>query len=48
MRKVFFKALAAINKAVLPTLRHRDLTRLSSLDKALVAWRYWVTTNALD
>ena len=48
MRKLLFRVLAAINKVILPRYSRRDLNRLGKLDKAIVAWRYWVTTNALD
>ena len=40
--------LAKINKIVLPRYSQRDLSKLSKIDKALVAYRYWVTTNALE
>ena len=36
-----------LNKALLPTLWHRDLSRLTGVQKAIAAWRYWVTRNAL-
>ena len=45
--KNVFRALAAINRMVLPKLWNKDLTRLSKTQKALVAYRYWVTCNAL-
>jgi hypothetical protein len=48
MKKLFFKSLASFNKIVLPSFGKKDLTRLSKLQKAIVAYRYWVTTNALD
>lgn len=47
MKKSLFKLLARINKVVLPRYSKRDLNRLSKLDKALVAFRYWVTKNSL-
>ena len=47
LSKHLFRLLASINRAVLPTLWRRDLQRLSPLQKALVAYRYWVTRNAL-
>jgi hypothetical protein len=37
-----------MNKLLLPRYSKRDLSKLSKIDKALVAYRYWVTTNALD
>jgi hypothetical protein len=48
MRKTFFKALARLNKIFLPRYSQRDFTRLSKTAKVIVAFRYWVTTNALD
>jgi hypothetical protein len=48
MKKQLFKILAKLNKVVMPRFSKRDITRLSKMDKALVAYRYWVTTNSLD
>jgi len=48
MRRFTFVLLARLNKLILPRYSQRDLTRLSAIDKALVAYRYWVTKNALD
>jgi hypothetical protein len=48
MKKSIFKFLAKINKLVLPRYSHRDLSKLNKLDKAFIAYRYWITTNALD
>ncbi|HOO08497.1 MAG TPA: hypothetical protein PKW06_00995 [Cyclobacteriaceae bacterium] len=47
MRRSLFVLLAKINKLVLPRYSQRDLSRLSPLDKAIVAYRYWVTKNSL-
>lgn len=47
MKRPVFKILAWLNKMVLPSMAKKDLTRLSKAQKAVVAWRYWVTTNAL-
>jgi hypothetical protein len=46
-KKTIFRFLARINKIILPRYSRRDISRLSKVDKALVAWRYWVTLNAL-
>ena len=43
-----FKALAAFNKVFVPRMSNRDLTRLKKWEKAIVAWRYWVTTNSIE
>jgi hypothetical protein len=48
MKKSLFKVIARINKWVLPQYSKRDITRLSKLDKAIIAFRYWVTKNSLD
>jgi hypothetical protein len=48
MKKFIFKIIARINKAVLPRYSQRDITKLRKVDKAIVAFRYWVTMNALD
>ena len=48
LQKRFFKILARINKVILPRYSKRDLAKLSKIEKALVAYRYWVTTHALD
>ncbi|MEQ8304723.1 MAG: hypothetical protein RIB47_15115 [Cyclobacteriaceae bacterium] len=48
MRRFLFQVLSRVNKLIIPRYSQRDLTKLSTLDKALVAYRYWVTKNALD
>jgi len=47
-KKMFFKLLAKINKRVLPRYSQRNINTLSKFDKALIAYRYWVTINSLD
>ena len=47
MRKTIFRLLARVNKAVLPRLWKKVLLHLSKAQKLLVAYRYWVTRNAL-
>jgi len=44
-----FKLLAKLNKWLLPSLTQRkvDLATASKLQKALIGWRYYVTTRAL-
>jgi hypothetical protein len=50
MRKAFFKLLARLNRAILPSYSKKqlDLSRASKLQMAIIGWRYYVTTNALD
>jgi hypothetical protein len=47
VQKKLFRFLAKLNKLILPRYSKRDLNKLSKIDKALVAYRYWVTINAL-
>lgn len=48
--KVMFKLLAKINKAILPnyTKEHLDLAKATKLQKAIIAYKYWVTINSLN
>lgn len=48
LKKKFFKKLALLNKLILPSFSQRDLNKLSKLDKLLIAYRYYITKNALD
>ena len=48
MKKSVFKLLARINKAILPKYYKRDLKGLKKWEMAIVGYKYWVTTNALD
>ena len=45
-----FKILAQLNKILLPSLAKKrlDLTHAKKWQLALVGWRYYVTTRALD
>jgi hypothetical protein len=48
MKKSIFKILAKFNKLALPKYYTRDLTKLKKWEKAIVGYKYWITTNALD
>lgn len=48
MKKGLFKVLAKINKVVLPSLYKKDPNKLTTFQKAILGYRYWVTTNASD
>jgi len=50
MKKSIFKFLAKINKVLLPSYSKEqlDLSKASKLQMAIIGWRYYVTTNALD
>ncbi|NTD99126.1 hypothetical protein G6M26_27415 [Agrobacterium tumefaciens] len=48
MKKEIFKALAKINKVILPSLYKEDPNKLTTFQKAILGYRYWVLTKALD
>jgi hypothetical protein len=50
MKKSFFKFLAKVNKVLLPsfTKKRLDLAKASKFQLAIIGWRYFVTTKALD
>lgn len=48
MKKELFKVLAKINKIILPSLYKKDPNKLTNFQKAILGYRYWVTTNASD
>ncbi len=45
-----FKLLAKLNKLVLPSFTKRELDPIKAKkwQKAIIAYRYWVTVKALD
>lgn len=47
---MFYKVLAKINKVLLPSYSKKglDLSKASKLQLAIIGWRYFVTTKALD
>jgi len=50
MKKFLFKGLAAINRWVLPSYSRKitDLSKASKIQLAIIGWRYYITTRALD
>jgi hypothetical protein len=50
MKKQFYKTLAKVNKAILPSFTKRglDLSKASKLQMAIFGWRLYVTKKALD
>ncbi len=50
MKKQLFKALAKINKGILPsyTKQRLDLSKANKLQMAIFGWKLYVTKNALD
>lgn len=45
-----YKLLAKLNKWLLPSYSKQqlDLTKATKLQKAIIGWKYWVTTHALE
>ncbi len=45
-----YKLLAQLNKLLLPsfTKQHLDLAKAKKWQMAIIGWRYYVTTRALD
>ncbi len=50
MKTTFFKVIAKINKALLPsfTKRQLDISKASKFQLAIIGWRAFVTINSLD
>ncbi|MEM6721732.1 MAG: SsrA-binding protein [Bacteroidota bacterium] len=50
MKKSFFKILAKLNKLLLPSFSKRqlDLSKASKFQLAIIGWRYYIITKALD
>lgn len=44
---IFFKALASLNKLILPSMRTKDLMKLSKVDKLIIGYRYYITKKSL-
>ena len=47
MKPVIFRALAKVNKVILPSFKDKDLSKLTITDKVIVGWRIWISMNAL-
>ncbi len=45
-----FKTIAKINKLLLPSFSKQqlDLSKASKWQMAIIGWRYYITTRALD
>jgi len=50
MKKEFFKALAKLNKKILPNFTKKgvDLAKASKFQLALFGYKLWVTKNAIN
>lgn len=47
MKRIFLDFLNFLSKNLLPSYYDKDLTKLSKIDKAIVAFKYWLTINRL-
>lgn len=48
MKLKAFKLLVKLNKAILPSYYRNDPMKLTSFQKAILGFRYWVLTNSLQ
>jgi hypothetical protein len=50
MKKKMFKLLAKLNRLLLPSYSKRklDLAKATKFQMAIIAWKWFVTKNALD
>lgn len=48
MKKSIFKFLNTVNKAILPKLSDKDPSKLTKLQKGILAYRYFVLINSMD
>ncbi|SEG59153.1 hypothetical protein SAMN05421877_11065 [Sphingobacterium lactis] len=48
MKKGFFRILNKINQAILPKYSKEDPSKLSKLQQAVVAYRYYVLIHSKD
>ena len=48
MKKGFFRILNKINQKVLPKYSKEDPSKLSKVQQAVVAYRYYVLINSMD
>ncbi|WP_200815692.1 hypothetical protein [Pedobacter africanus] len=48
MKKQLFKLLVKLNNAVLPSFYKKDPMKLTTIQKAILGYRYWALTNSLN
>ena len=46
-KKYIFKAMAVVNRLIMPKLYKKDITKLKNYEKVILGYRYWVTRNSL-
>lgn len=47
MKKQLFKILVKLNKVLLPSLYNKDPMKLTTVQKAILGYKYWTLTNSL-
>lgn len=47
MKKQAFKLLVKLNNLILPSYYKQDPMKLSTIQKAVLGFRYWALTNSL-
>lgn len=47
MKKQLFRLLNKLNKLFLPSYYQKDPMKLTTMQKAILGFRYWVLTNSL-
>ena len=47
MKKAFFKLLVKINNSILPRYAGKDPSRLTKIQQAVLAYRYWALIHSL-
>lgn len=48
MKKSFFKILNSINKKILPSYIGKDPAKLSKVQQAVLAFRYWILVQSKE
>jgi len=48
MKKLFFKILNSINKKILPSYIDKDPAKLSKVQQAVLAFRYWILVQSKE
>lgn len=48
MKKGLFKFLVKINNVILPSLYKKDPNKLTTVQKAILGYRYWILSKSLD
>ncbi len=46
--KLIFIMLAKLNRVIMPSMKNKELTRLSKVEKLIIGYRYFVTKKSLE